>query len=103
MPVEIGVVIAEGAGQVFAGAHGARICARPASSKHRDDYEQSGLLAVSGITSDLRELLTSADPQAAEAVDLFVCRIGREMGAWPRPSTASTPSFSPAALARTPL
>jgi len=43
-------------------------------------YEQSGLLGVSGTTSDMRELLASADPQAAEAVDLFVYRIGRELG-----------------------
>jgi acetate kinase len=43
-------------------------------------YEQSGLLGVSGISSDMRELLTSSDPGAAEAVDLFVYRIGRELG-----------------------
>ena len=43
-------------------------------------YEQSGLLGVSGITSDMRELLASPDPRAAEAVDLFVYRIGRELG-----------------------
>jgi acetate kinase len=43
-------------------------------------YEQSGLLGVSGITSDMRELLASADPRAAEAVDLFIYRIGRELG-----------------------
>jgi acetate kinase len=43
-------------------------------------YQQSGLLGVSGITSDMRELLASADPRAREAVDLFVYRIGRELG-----------------------
>jgi acetate kinase len=43
-------------------------------------YEQSGLLGVSGISSDMRELLTSSDPGAAEAVDLFVYRISRELG-----------------------
>jgi acetate kinase len=43
-------------------------------------YEESGLLGVSGITSDMRELLASSDPRAAEAVDLFVYRIGRELG-----------------------
>ena len=43
-------------------------------------YEESGLLGVSGISSDMRELLTSTDPRAAEAVDLFVYRIGRELG-----------------------
>ena len=43
-------------------------------------YEDSGLLGVSGISSDMRELLASNDPRAAEAVDLFVYRIGRELG-----------------------
>ena len=43
-------------------------------------YEQSGLLGISGLTSDMRELLASADSRAAEAVDLFVYRIGRELG-----------------------
>jgi acetate kinase len=43
-------------------------------------YEQSGLLGVSGISSDMRELLASTDPRAAEAIDLYVYRIGRELG-----------------------
>lgn len=43
-------------------------------------YEQSGLLGVSEISSDMRELLTSSDPRAVEALDLFVYRIGRELG-----------------------
>jgi acetate kinase len=43
-------------------------------------YEQSGLFGVSGISSDMRELLTSCDPSAAEALDLFVYRIERELG-----------------------
>jgi acetate kinase len=43
-------------------------------------YQQSGLLGVSGISSDLRTLLASTDPRAAEALDLFVYRIGRELG-----------------------
>ena len=43
-------------------------------------YEESGLLGVSGLSSDMRELLESTDPRAAEAVDLFVYRIGRELG-----------------------
>ncbi|MGC8491656.1 MAG: acetate/propionate family kinase [Syntrophobacteraceae bacterium] len=41
---------------------------------------KSGLLGVSEISSDMRELLSSGDARAAEAVDLFVYRIGREMG-----------------------
>ena len=43
-------------------------------------YEESGLLGVSGLSSDMRDLLGSADPRAAEAVDLFVYRVGRELG-----------------------
>ncbi len=43
-------------------------------------YKQSGLLGVSGQSSDMRDLLASADPACAEAVDLFVYRIARELG-----------------------
>jgi acetate kinase len=43
-------------------------------------YHQSGLLGVSGISSDMRALLESSDSRAAEALDLFVYRIGRELG-----------------------
>lgn len=43
-------------------------------------YKQSGLLGVSGISSDMHELLVSSDPRASEAIDLFVYRIVREMG-----------------------
>jgi len=43
-------------------------------------YQQSGLLGVSGISSDMRTLQESADPRAAAAIDLFAYRIGRELG-----------------------
>jgi acetate kinase len=43
-------------------------------------YEESGLLGVSGGSSDMRDLLASSDASAAEAVDLFVYRINRELG-----------------------
>lgn len=43
-------------------------------------YERSGLLGVSGVSSDMRALLASSNPAAQEAVDLFVYRIGRELG-----------------------
>jgi acetate kinase len=43
-------------------------------------YHESGLLGVSGISSDMRTLLASSDPRAAEAIDLFVYHIGRELG-----------------------
>src|SRR5262249_36951258 len=41
-------------------------------------YFESGLLGVSGISSDMRTLLASDDPSAKEAIELFVYRIGRE-------------------------
>jgi acetate kinase len=44
-------------------------------------YEQSGLLGVSGVSSDMRALLASAEPAAQCAVDLFTFRIAREAGA----------------------
>ncbi|MDH4151939.1 MAG: acetate/propionate family kinase [Betaproteobacteria bacterium] len=43
-------------------------------------YQQSGLLGVSGISSDMRTLLASSEPRAKFAVDLFIYRIGRELG-----------------------
>lgn len=43
-------------------------------------YKESGLLGVSGISQDMRELLASDAPEAAEAVDLFCYRIARELG-----------------------
>lgn len=44
-------------------------------------YNQSGLLGVSGISSDMRALLESPAPQARLAIDLFLYRIRRELGA----------------------
>lgn len=43
-------------------------------------YHESGLLGVSGISSDVRTLLASPDARAAEALELFVYRVGRELG-----------------------
>ena len=43
-------------------------------------YNQSGLLGVSGISSDMRALLESDEPRAKLAVDLYVYRIRRELG-----------------------
>ena len=42
-------------------------------------YRESGLLGLSGISSDMRELLASKDPQAAQAIDYFVEHAGREL------------------------
>ena len=44
-------------------------------------YHRSGLLGVSGISSDMRTLLASDDEPAREVVDLFVFRAAREIGA----------------------
>jgi acetate kinase len=43
-------------------------------------YQQSGLLGVSGISSDMRTLEASDDPRAKAAIDLYAYRIGRELG-----------------------
>ncbi|WP_055326498.1 acetate/propionate family kinase [Ralstonia solanacearum] len=43
-------------------------------------YRRSGLLGVSGVSSDMRALLTSDEPRAAEAIELFCYRISRELG-----------------------
>jgi acetate kinase len=43
-------------------------------------YQRSGLLGVSGLSSDMRALLKSETPAAKEAIDLFIYRIGRELG-----------------------
>lgn len=44
-------------------------------------YHESGLLGVSGISADMSVLLKSHDPRAQEAIDLYVYRIVREIGA----------------------
>jgi acetate kinase len=43
-------------------------------------YQKSGLLGVSEVSSDMRALLESEEPRARFAVDLFLYRIGRELG-----------------------
>lgn len=43
-------------------------------------YHQSGLLGVSGISADMRVLLASDAPAAAEAVELYCYRVAREIG-----------------------
>ena len=43
-------------------------------------YKKSGLLGVSGLSSDMRTLLASDEERARFAVELFVYRIGRELG-----------------------
>jgi len=43
-------------------------------------YRDCGLKGLSGISNDMRELETSADPRAAFAIDYFVYRIGLNAG-----------------------
>jgi len=44
-------------------------------------YKQSGLKGLSGVSHDMRVLEASDDPAAAEAIDYFVFRVRREIGA----------------------
>jgi acetate kinase len=44
-------------------------------------YKKSGLLAVSGISNDMRDLLGRDEPRARLAVDYFVYRVAKEIGA----------------------
>jgi len=44
-------------------------------------YKRSGLLGISGISSDMRDLLKSAEPRARLAVDYFVYQAAKEIGA----------------------
>ena len=43
-------------------------------------YKESGLLGVSGISQDMRTLVSSDKPEAKEAIELFCYRIVRELG-----------------------
>jgi acetate kinase len=44
-------------------------------------YKKSGLLGISGISNDMRDLLKSSDPRARLAVDYFVYTASKEIGA----------------------
>ncbi len=44
-------------------------------------YKKSGLLGISGVSNDMRDLLGSGDPAARLAVDYFVYRAAKEVGA----------------------
>ena len=44
-------------------------------------YKQSGLLGISGISNDMRDLLGRSEPEARLAVDYFVYRAAKEIGA----------------------
>jgi acetate kinase len=44
-------------------------------------YKKSGLIGISGISNDMRDLLGSSEPAARLAVDYFVYRAAKEIGA----------------------
>ncbi len=44
-------------------------------------YKKSGLLAISGISNDMRDLLERIEPEAQLAIDYFVYRAAKEIGA----------------------
>jgi acetate kinase len=44
-------------------------------------YKRSGLLGISGTSNDMRDLLASAEPGARLAIDYFVYRAAKEIGA----------------------
>jgi acetate kinase len=44
-------------------------------------YKKSGLLGISGISNDMRDLIGSSEPGARLAVDYFVYRAAKEIGA----------------------
>src|SRR6202045_1468811 len=43
-------------------------------------YRESGMLGLSGISSDFRELLASDEPRARFAIDLFCHTVARHIG-----------------------
>jgi acetate kinase len=43
-------------------------------------YRKSGLLGISGVSNDVRDLLASDNPLAKQAVEYFVYRVAREVG-----------------------
>jgi acetate kinase len=44
-------------------------------------YKKSGLLGISGISNDMRDLLARTEPEAKLAIDYFVYRAAKEIGA----------------------
>jgi len=43
-------------------------------------YKKSGLIGISGISNDMRDLLGREEPEAKLAVDYFIYRIAKEIG-----------------------
>lgn len=77
-----GLVMATRCGGIDPGAVLHLICREglSAAEVERMLTRESGLLGVSGSSGDMRRLLGSDDPRAAEAVELFCYRAVREIG-----------------------
>ena len=54
---------------------------RSAADVEKMLYKQSGLIGISGISNDMRDLLTSAEPSARLAIDYFVYQAAKHIGA----------------------
>ena len=57
-----------------------KACGLDAAAVEQLLYSRSGLLGISGISSDMRTLLASSEPRARLAIELYVYRIRRELG-----------------------
>jgi acetate kinase len=53
----------------------------PATDVQTMLYQKSGLLGLSGSSNDMRDLLDAKEPEARLAVDYFVYRVQKEIGA----------------------
>jgi acetate kinase len=58
-----------------------QILGRSAADVEKILYKQSGLLGISGISNDMRDLIGNADPAARLAVDYFVYQVVKHVGA----------------------
>ena len=72
-----GLMMATRCGSLDPGAVLYLMQSRGMSAQEVEDmlYHQSGLLGISGMGSDMRDLTASADPRAREAVEVFTHRI----------------------------
>lgn len=61
--------------------HLIQVCGMSVEAVEKMLYHHSGLLGVSGLSADPRELLESDDPAAQEALALFAFRTAREVAA----------------------
>jgi len=65
-------------------------------------HHRAGLLGVSGLSGDVRTLLASDDPRAAEALELFAYRTAQAIAGHAVALDGSTRWFSPQVSASTP-